>query len=499
MLHPMNRPRAIELLTPAAMGEADRRTIAGGRAGIVLMETAGAAVAGRVRDLWDGGAVVVLCGPGNNGGDGFVAGRLLAEWGFDVRLHLRGEVTALEGDAAIAAERWGRAVQPFAEPALDGAGIVVDALFGAGLTRALPDDVAAWVDACAAAAGVQVIAVDLPSGVNGANGRIEGRAFDAFETVTFARAKPGHVLLPGADKRGRLTIADIGLDPTALAHAHREAQAPIWCNLPALWADALKRPAPGDHKYRRGHANIVAGPLQNGGAARLAAKAALTGGAGLATVLCPPGALLTHTARLDAVMVRALADDDLAAWLDDERRNAWLLGPGGGVGAALRAKAEAVLARGRACVLDADAITSFAGDVEGLARAIRGPVVLTPHAGEAARLWSLTGDKLADARGLAAATGAVVLLKGYDTVVAAPDGRAAIAVNGCPALATAGAGDVLAGLVTAQLAHGLDPFDAAAVAVWVHNEAARAQPHGLTADQLVGHVAAAVAALDAVV
>jgi len=497
MLHPVHRPRAIELLTPAAMGEADRRTIAAGRPGIALMETAGAAVAARVRDLWDGGAVVVLCGPGNNGGDGFVAARLLAAWGFDVRLHLRGEVRALKGDAAIAAERWGRAVQPFAEPVPDGAGLVVDALFGAGLTRALAADVAAWADACAAA-GVRVVAVDLPSGVNGANGRIEGSAFDAFETVTFARAKPGHVLLPGAARRGHLTIADIGLDPAALAHAHGAAQDPIWCNLPALWADAVARPAPGDHKYRRGHANIVAGPLQNGGAARLAATAALTGGAGLATVLCPPGAVLTHSCRLDAVMVRGLADDDLAHWLADERRNAWLLGPGGGVGAALRAKVEAVLARGRAVVLDADAITSFAGDVEGLAKAIRGPVVLTPHAGEAARLWSLTGDKLADARALAAATGAVVLLKGFDTVVAAPDGRAAIAVNGCPALATAGAGDVLAGLVTAQLAQGLDPFDAAALAVWLHNEAAAVQPHGLTADELVGHVAAAVAALDAV-
>jgi NAD(P)H-hydrate epimerase len=496
MRHPVNRPRAIELLTPAAMAEADRRTIAGVRPGIVLMETAGAAVAARVRDLWDGGAVVVLCGPGNNGGDGFVAARLLADWGFEVRLHLRGEIAALKGDAAVAAERWARPVEPWGEPALAGAGIVVDALFGAGLTRALADDVAAWAEATATA-GVPVIAVDLPSGVNGANGRIEGRAFAAVETVTFARAKPGHVLLPGAVHRGHLTIADIGLDPTALADAHREAQDPLWCNLPSLWADALKPPAPGDHKYRRGHANVVAGALETGGAARLAARAALAAGAGLVTVLCPPGAVLTHGSRLDAVMVRALAEGDLDAWLADERRNVWLLGPGGGVGKALRARVEAVLARGRAAVIDADAITSFAGDVEGLATAIQGPVVLTPHVGEAGRLQALSGDKLADARGLAAATGAVVLLKGFDTVVAAPDGRAAIAVNGCPALATAGAGDVLAGLVAAQLAQGLAPFEAAAVAVWMHNEAAAVQPYGLTAEQLVGHVAAAVAALDA--
>jgi len=498
MPHPATRPRALELLAPTAMGEADRRTIAGGVPGTTLMETAGAAVAARVRDLWDGGTVVVLAGPGNNGGDGFVAARVLAEWGFDVRLHLRGELAELKGDAATAAARWNRAVRPFAEPELDGAGIVVDALFGAGLTRALPDEVARWTDAVAAA-GLAVVAVDLPSGVNGTNGRIEGAAFAALETVTFARAKPGHFLLPGVDRRGGLTVVDIGLDPTALAAAHREAQPPVWCNVPALWADARPRPASTDHKYRRGHTNVVAGTLETGGAARLAAKAALAAGAGLVTVLSPPAAVTTHGSRLDAVMVRSLRDDDLTAWLADERRNAWLLGPGGGVGAALRAKVEAVLERGRAAVLDADALTSFADDAEGLAAAVRGPVVLTPHLGEAARLWSLSGDKLADARGLAAATGATVLLKGFDTVVAAPDGRAAIAVNGCAALATAGAGDVLAGMVTAHLAQGLAPFEAAAAAVWLHNEAARVRPHGLTADQLVGHVADAVAALDAVV
>jgi NAD(P)H-hydrate epimerase len=491
------RPTAIELLTPAAMAEADRRTIAGGTPGGTLMERAGGAVAGRARDLWDGGAIAVLCGPGNNGGDGFVAARRLAEWGFDVRLHLRGERDRLAGDAARAADRWAGAIRPFGQPELDGVGLVVDALFGAGLTRALADDVAAWAEATKAA-GVPVLAVDLPSGVNGANGRIEGTAFAAVETVTFARLKPGHVLLPGADARGHLTLVDIGLDPTAVADAHRHRQPPTWCNAPGLWADARRRPQASDHKYRRGHATVVAGGIATGGAARLAARAALSAGAGLVTLLSPPAALLTHSCHLDAVMVRGLEGDDLDPWLDDDRRNAWLLGPGGGVGPALRAKVAAVLARGRAAVLDADALTSFAADVEGLARAIRGPTVLTPHAGEAARLVAPGGDKLADARGLAAATGAVVLLKGFDTVVAAPDGRAAVAVNGCPGLATAGAGDVLAGLVTAQLAQGLDPFTAAAIAVWMHNEAAWRAPHGLTAEQLLGHVAAAVSAVDAV-
>ena len=258
------RPTAIELLTPAAMAEADRRTIAGGTPGGTLMERAGGAVAGRARDLWDGGAIAVLCGPGNNGGDGFVAARRLAEWGFDVRLHLRGERDRLAGDAARAADRWPGPIRPFGAPELDGVGLVVDALFGAGLTRALADDAASWAEATKAA-GVPVLAVDLPSGVNGANGRIEGTAFASVETVTFPRPKPGHVLLPGADARGHLTLVDIGLDPTAVADAHRHQQPPTWCNAPGLWAAARRRPEASDHKYRRGHATVVAGGIATGG------------------------------------------------------------------------------------------------------------------------------------------------------------------------------------------------------------------------------------------
>ena len=480
----------LELLGPEAMGRADRWTIEAGVPGLTLMRNAGAAVAGRVRDLWDGGAVVVLCGPGNNGGDGFVAAQLLAEWGFPVRLRLCGDRDALGGDAAAAAAAWTGAVEPLGTPDLDGVGVVVDALFGAGLARALSAAAATWAQA-SDAADVTVLAVDLPSGVDGASGAVAGVSFTAAETVTFGRAKPGHLLLPGAERCGRLVIADIGLDEVAVMRAHAATTPRLWRNLPALWAAAAAPRRPGDHKYKRGHATVVAGGTETGGAGRLAARAALAAGAGLVTLACPRPALATHAARLEAVMVRAF-DDDLGALLADERRRAWLLGPGGGVDAGLRAQVEAVLATGRPTVLDADALTVFAGDTQGLARLVRGPVVLTPHEGEAQRLLAIADGKLAHARQLAEATGAVVVHKGFDSVIATPDGRTAISGNGCPALATAGAGDVLAGLVLAHLAQGRPPFEAAAAAVWLHNEAAWVDPACLTADRLAGQLSPAI-------
>ena len=223
----------LELLDPAAMAMADRLTIDGGTSGLELMERAGLAVAGRVRDRWDGGRIMVLCGPGNNGGDGFVAARRLREWGFAVDVRLLGARAKLKGDAAAAAAAWPDTVAALGEPDLAGVGLVIDALFGAGLGRDVPAEVARWADTCATA-GIEVVAVDLPSGVAGGSGAVLGAAFQAVETVTFGRAKPGHLLLPGVARCGRLTIADIGLDPAALARAHAEGQEPVWRNRPAL-------------------------------------------------------------------------------------------------------------------------------------------------------------------------------------------------------------------------------------------------------------------------
>ncbi len=475
-----------ELLTPEAMGAADRWTIEGGTPGIDLMERAGAAVAGRARDRWDGGRIVVLCGPGNNGGDGFVAARRLSGWGFEVDLLLRGERECLVGDAAEAAAAWKGIVKPLGPPSLAGAGLVVDAVFGAGLARPLPEDVAAWAEA-AAAEDVPVLAVDLPSGVDGSTGAVRGSASHGVETVTFARAKPAHHLLPGARRCGRLVIADIGLAEEAVGRAHMEAQQPLWRNLPALWQGLVEPRGAADHKYRRGHVTVVAGGIETGGAGRLSARAALAAGAGLVTLATPRAALAVHASQLEAVMVRAF-DDTLDALLADERRNVWVLGPGAGVGQGTRQHVEALLAAGRATVLDADALTTFADDTRSLRAAIRGPIVLTPHDGEARRLLPGDDDKLSHAQRLAAATGAIVVHKGFDSVIAAPDGSAAIAVNGCPALATAGTGDVLTGVIAAQLAQGLPARDAAAAGVWLHNQAAWSAPESLTAERLVGQL-----------
>ncbi|MFW5832509.1 MAG: NAD(P)H-hydrate dehydratase [Pseudomonadota bacterium] len=476
----------LELLTPSEMASVDRATIAAGADGFALMENAGRAVAERVRDLWDGGRVLVLAGPGNNGGDGFVAARHLAAWGFDVELRLAGAPAHLAGDARRAAASFAGTVHPLASPRdCAGVGLVVDALFGAGLTRALDDNVVAVIEAVTAL-GLPVVAVDLPSGVDGRDGRIRNAAFRATATVTFGRAKPGHHMLPGALHVGCLHVIDIGLARDALAEAHAAPPGPLWANRPALWRAAWPASFPAAHKYHHGHAVVVAGGVATGGAGRLAARAALAYGAGLVTLAAPRGALTTHASRLDAVMVRPVTDHDLEPLLRDARRNAWLLGPGGGVGATLRAQVETVLATGRATVLDADALTSFEDDVDALRARVRGACVLTPHAGEAQRLGVGGADRVAAARDLARRSGAVVVLKGFDSVVAAPDGRAAIAVNGCARLATAGSGDVLAGMVLAGLARSMPAFEAAAMAVWVHNEAAHAAAGALTADDLPG-------------
>ncbi|MEO1092340.1 MAG: NAD(P)H-hydrate dehydratase [Pseudomonadota bacterium] len=478
---------ALQLLTPEEMGRVDRATIAAGTPGSVLMERAGRALAERVRDRWDGGRIVVLAGPGNNGGDGFVAARWLAGWGFAVELALLGERTALRGDAALAAAAWSGPVGSLTRPVLDGVGIVVDALFGAGFRGALTDDAAAWAMATADAA-VPVVAADLPSGVDGATGTVSGASFLARESVTFGRAKPGHFLLPGAARAGAVSVVDIGLDPAAIAAAADAEPGPMWRNRPTSWRDRLPRRRADAHKYAFGHVVVVAGDVSHGGAGRLAARSALAAGAGLVTLACPSPAVSVNAARLDAVMVRGVDDGDLEPLLEDRRRNVWVLGPGAGVGPRLREQVATVLGAGRTAVLDADALTSFADGLDELGHLIDAACVLTPHAGEAARLATPTGDKVADARFLAARTGAVVVLKGFDSVIAAPDGAVRIADNGCAALATAGSGDVLAGLIAGLLAGGMAAFDAAAAAVWLHNAAGAAAQRALTADDLPGLV-----------
>jgi hydroxyethylthiazole kinase-like uncharacterized protein yjeF len=481
----------IELLTTDQMGEADRLAIAAGTPGIELMEAAGRAVADAVaRRHPPGSRVAVVAGPGNNGGDGFVAARLLAARRYRVHLMLLGDRDRLKGDAAAAAARWQGAVAA-AEPAsLAQAHVVIDALFGAGLDRPVEGAAQAMIEAMNAS-GAAIVAVDLPSGINGTTGAVMGCAVRASRSVTFFRRKPGHVLLPGRVHCGPVEVADIGIKPDVLARI-RPGTA---LNDPALWRAEFPRSRIEGHKYSRGHAVVVSGYAITTGAARLAARAALRAGAGLVTIASPRDAFAIHAASNTAVMVRPVEGaGELAAVLGDPRLNAVVLGPGGGIGPGLREQVQAALAGPRAVVLDADALTSFADQPAALfaAIAVRGdqPTVLTPHEGEFARLFnSVDGmtekaSKLERARAAAAACGATVVLKGADTVIAEPQGRAAINANAPPWLASAGTGDVLAGFVAGLLAQRMPAFAAACAAVWLHGAAAAAAGIGMISEDL---------------
>jgi NAD(P)H-hydrate epimerase len=498
-----------ELLNVAEMGRADTLAVEQGVASLALMENAGRAVAEAAAEMAGkpGAAIAVACGPGNNGGDGFVAARLLRERGYRVRLGLLGAREVLKGDAAAMASRWGEPVEPLGPPILAGAQVIVDALFGAGLSRAL-EGAAAEMVAAINAAGTPVLAVDVPSGLDGSTGASLGPAVQATRTVTFFRRKPGHLLLPGRTLCGEVRVADIGIPARVL-----ETIAPrTFADAPGLWQALYPWPRADGHKYTRGHAVVVSGPADATGAARLGARGALRIGAGLVTVVGAATATAVNATHLTAVMVKAVASDAaLSEFLADERRNAALIGPGAGVGAATAATVLALLAAPPAAVLDADALTSFApGAAEAPVRAtgfgfvVRGaepgptpaalfaaikgrtaPVVLTPHEGEFKRLFGdLPGSKLERARKAAEASGAIVILKGPDTVIAAPDGRAAINANAPPWLATAGSGDVLAGFVAGLLAQRMPAFEAACAAVWLHGECASSFGPGLIAEDL---------------
>ena len=479
----------IELLTTAEIAEADRLTIAGGVPGIDLMENAGRAVADAASAMLQGRRVVIVAGPGNNGGDGFVAARHLAERGHVVRVSFVGDRSRLKGDAALAAKRWAGPVEDASSDALTKGDVVIDALFGAGLDRAAEGMHRAMIEAMNAS-GATVIAVDLPSGINGTTGAVMGTAVRAHRTVTFFRRKTGHLLLPGRQHCGTVQVADIGIPASVLATIKPAA----FANRPELWGGLFPRPAATGHKYTRGHAVVVSGGVSTAGAARLAARGALRAGAGLVTIASPNEALAVNAASSLAVMVRPVdGATQLAEFLTDSRRNAVVLGPGGGVGQTMREQVAAALASAAAVLLDADALTSFvpAALTEMIAKRDKQQnVVLTPHNGEFSRLFKAIYEdthvhaKLEKVRAAAQMCGAVVLLKGADTVVAAPDGRASIADNAPPYLATAGAGDVLAGMIAGLLAQGMPAFEAASAAVWLHGEAASEFGPGLIAEDL---------------
>jgi NAD(P)H-hydrate epimerase len=498
------------VLTTEQMTRADAAAVALGVPSLTLMQNAGRAVAEAAMAMSKPGSrVAVLCGPGNNGGDGFVAARLLKRASYDVRLHLLGERAGLRGDAAEMARWWDGPVRPMDPSAIEGMHLVIDALFGAGLSRPL-EGLAAQMVTAINASGLPVLAVDVPSGLYGTTGLAAGPVVEATRTVTFFRKKPAHMLLPGRALCGDMVVADIGIPAAVLSGDLTPA---TFENAPDLWIGAYPRPRLDAHKYARGHAVVVSGPAFHSGAARLAARGALRAGAGLVTVASPPSALPENAAQLTAIMLTPCENARaLARILEDKRKNALLIGPGAGVGSETAEMTAVALRSGAFVVLDADALTSFSEQTRhesgepvrfGFTAALtsdvsrpvslfdliagdpRRSVVITPHEGEFARLFPEPAiTKLERARKAAARSGAVVILKGADTVIAAPDGRAAINANAPPSLATAGSGDVLAGIVTGLAAQGMPAFDSACAAVWLHGAAARQFGPGLIAEDL---------------
>jgi len=480
----------MEVLTTAEMERADRLTIAAGTPGFALMLSAGQAVAQAAMDLVPEGSILVVAGRGNNGGDGFVAAAELAARGRDVSVILLCERDSLQGDAASAARGWKQPVLPFNPQAIGKPALIIDALLGAGLNRPVKGDPYEMIEAINAN-GAPVLSVDLPSGINGTSGAMMGVAIRATETVTFFRQKPAHLLLPGRIHCGHVRVADIGID----AHVLDEIVPQTFENLPQLWHGSFPVPRVDGHKYGRGHTVVVSGDLATTGAARMSARGALRAGAGLVTLASPRDALAVNAAALTAVMVCATDTVvEFAELLTDKRLNCCVIGPGAGVGARTCDFVLTALTAQRHLVLDADALTSFADAPDRLFEAIKATpdprVVLTPHEGEFPRLFSDISNKhplrskLERVRAAAERSGAVVLLKGSDTVVASPDGRAAIAANAPPWLATAGAGDVLSGMIAGMLAQGAPSFEAACIGVWMHGEAAREAGPGLIAEDL---------------
>lgn len=473
-----------DLLTPAQMGDVDARAEAAGVSIFDLMDRAGTGVADVVRARWSPRPVLVLCGPGNNGGDGWVAAQRLADAGWSVRLVSLVPQTELTGAAAEHAARWSGPVEIWEGdgPALGETALLIDALFGAGLMRPLPPAVRRWL---ARASSLPLVAVDVPSGLDGASGAPLDWAPQATVTVTFHRWKPGHFIMPGKVLCGDLHLIDIGIPDAVRLLDRIDTQ----LNHPNLWQSALRPPRLADHKFTRGWAMIRAGHPENGGmagAAILSSRAARRLGAGLVSLVTPaplsdwPGTLVTTKPWTDACA--------------ETRTTAFLIGPGNGVGPVTRAAVLAAAATGKPLVLDADALTSFAGEAGILRRSLSGPCVLTPHEGEFARLFTDTPVDLAEGRlprvrKAARWLGATIVLKGPDTLIASPDGTVIVQPSAPAGLATAGSGDVLAGLIVGLMAQGLSAPQSAAAGVWLHAAAGqRAGKQGIIAEDLVDNL-----------
>ena len=489
----------LELLTAEEMSRAEQLAVEAGTSSLTLMENAGRGVAEEVvRRYPRGSRVTVLCGPGSNGGDGFVSARYLRERGYQVRLALLGKQDELPRDPKEMARRWDEAIEPMSLQSLEGSQIIVDAIYGAGL-RDNVSGIPAQIIEEVTARTLPVVSVDVPTGIDATQGTVHGLAFKSAATITFFRRKTGHVLLPGRLYCGDVRAVDIGIPATVLG----DIAPRTFTNDPDFWLRYFPKLKVDGHKYDRGHAIAVSGPMESTGAVRLAARTALRVGSGLVTVATSKSAFYINAAQLTAVMVSPFeGPSGLADILSDPRITAVLIGPGAGAGIEVKDLVSSVLASEATAVLDAEALTAFSELPAELFEQIKArpaPVVITPHEGEFKRLFpelDNENSKLERARRAAEISGAVVILKGPDTVVAAPDSLASVSENAPPWLATAGSGDVLAGLVTGLLSQGMAAFDAAASAVWIHCELAHAFGPGMIADDMPDLVPGVLQRLD---
>jgi hydroxyethylthiazole kinase-like uncharacterized protein yjeF len=477
----------LELLTPQQMALADQSTIDGGMPGIDLMEAAGAFLQQVVRKHFSKTQkVLVVCGPGNNGGDGFILARLLRETDISADIFVPLGTEPISGDARIAYERLNDRTPMVDNPEWSSYDLIVDALFGAGLSKEIKGELGGIVSQINASSA-WILAVDLPSGINGETGAICGNAIEADVTATFFRYKPGHFLLPGRLLCGTVEVGQIGIDD----HVLETIGVNTFHNVPQLWEPDFPKHRITQHKYARGHTLVMSGPVSKSGAARLMARAALRMGSGLVTLASASDVLPIHASRLDSVMFAEVNDADaFTRLLYDERLNCVCVGPGMPPDESTRLLVSEVFKADRLTVLDAGALSAFDGCQDVLIGYIAGnnrEVVITPHSGEFQRLFpalSALPSKLEMAKQAAATIGGVVVLKGADTVVADGSGQAAIASNAPPWLATAGSGDVLTGMIAGLIAQGMQAFHAACAAVWIHGEAANVLGPGMISSDL---------------
>ncbi len=473
------------------MRKADKLAAEAGTPPYELMEKAGAAVADAIVSRHAPQPTLVICGPGNNGGDGLVVARILAAGRWPVRVALSCDPAALAGDAARAAAWWSGPLEPLSTDLLDGKTLIVDALFGSGLSRPITGEVRGMIEAVNSQQ-LDVVSIDIPSGINSDTGVVMGAAIKAKTTITFFRKKPGHLLLPGREYCSEVQLSDIGIPDSVLATIRPK----LWQNDPALWLKRYPWPQPSQYKYDRGHVLVIGGEMT--GAGRLAAHAAQRIGAGLVTVACPEKVTAIYAGSSPSLIVQGYKDPaEIEKILQKRKVNCVLVGPGAGLDQNLVIILHIVLAQDIPVVFDADALTML-GEKKDLRQQLKPHHVLTPHDGEYKRLFSFEGSRVERAVKASKESSATLILKGSDTVVADNEGRVSINANAPPWLATAGAGDTLAGFTSGLLAQGMAPFDAASMAVWVHGECASLFGHGLIADDLAGQVPAVLRSLKAI-